>query len=139
MLQWLHPPSNILPQLCFGAFLPTILNNIKYTSFSGFLADFQPVQDSLLHRTHRLFLWTWSSFRLSNFVKKLQNSRGELAKIAQFYLPSFTRKNVQSIPAGLLSPKIIQFQVAVSYSSQKLCNPSLQPAQLPPIKAQSFP
>ena len=141
---------------------------VKYTSFNDLLTDFQPVHQSLLHPPHMLFLWTWSSCRLSRSLKKLHNFGGEVtfpqeitqfwrgislpsrncailsgsllgSKIAQICLSLFTGKIAQFLRAWLLSLEIAQFWAAVSYSTKKLRNPSGQPTQLPPKNAHSLP
>lgn len=61
----------------------------KYTSFIVFLAQRNPVNHNLMHSSHRLITWTWSSYRLSISPKKLCNSRGKPSfppKISQSYL-----------------------------------------------------
>ena len=61
------------------------------------------------------------------------------SRIAQICLSLFIGKIAQFLPAGLLSIEIAQFWAVVSFSTQKLCNPSGKPSQLPPRNAHLWP
>jgi len=93
---------------------------VNFTSFSVFLAQRHPIDHRLIHSPHRLFTWTWSSYRLSSFPMKIAHfwrvtnlpSRnctilfGILlgSNIAQFFQSTLPARIAQFSPAGLLTP-----------------------------------
>lgn len=77
--------------------LPTNLHRsmsffVKYISSSDFLVERQPVDQTLIHSPHRLFIWTWSNNRLSSSFNNFHKSGEQLAfppEIAQSWLVAY--------------------------------------------------